>query len=188
MIERAWDGVYEELLASQLMQPLGVTGLGWGPQAATGADDQPVAHSYNNGQWSPCEGCDNPPGLSAAGRAHLPLGDWARIIREFLDADAGEATLLSPASGHTLFSEQVQLTPPDSYGLGWILTTRAWAGGRTAAHDGSNTVNHSVAWLGLGRSIGFIAVTNAADLVTNRSGRALDALIGRMIKLHDTGN
>ncbi len=55
------------------------------------------------------------------------------------------------------------------------------------AHEGSNTVNHSVAWLGLGRGIGFIAVTNAADPAAGRTGQALDVLIGRMIGWHDTG-
>ena len=188
MIERAWGGVYEDLLASKLLQPLGATGLGWGPQAAAGASDQPVAHSYQNGHWVPCEGCDNPPGLSAAGRAHLPLGDWAKLIRELLNADAGTATLITPGSGRMLFTGRVTFSGSDTYGLGWILTTRTWAGGRTAAHDGSNTVNHSVAWLGLGRGIGFLAVTNAADLTTGITGQALDALVGRMIALHDTGH
>ncbi|MSR02718.1 MAG: class A beta-lactamase-related serine hydrolase [Gemmatimonadetes bacterium] len=187
MIERAEHGVYEDLLASRLLQPLGVTGLGWGPQAAAGASDQPVAHSFQNGRWAPCEGCDNLPGLSAAGRAHLPLGDWAKLIREFLAADAGASTLITPATGRDLFTNRVPLTGTDSYGLGWVLVTRGWAGGRAAAHEGSNTVNHSVAWLGLGRGIGFIAVTNAADPATVRTGQALDVLIGRMIGWHDTG-
>ncbi len=187
MIERAAPGGYEALLAGRLLQPLGVAGLGWGPQAAAGASDQPVAHSFQNRGWVPCEGCDNPPGLSAAGRAHLPLGDWAKVIRGFLLADAGVSALIKPATGRELFTGRVPLNGTDSYGLGWVLVTRGWAGGRAAAHEGSNTVNHSVAWLGLDRGIGFIAVTNAADLTTGRTGQALDALVGRMIGWHDTG-
>ena len=183
MIERAWGGAYEDLLTTHLLQPLGVTGLGWGPQAEAGADDQPVAHSLRNGSWVPCEGCDNPPGLSAAGRAHLPLGDWARIIREFLLIDAGRSSLISPVNGKELFTGRVDLSG-DSYALGWVMTTRDWAGGRAAAHDGTNTVNHSVAWLGLGADLGLIAVTNAGDLDTGTTGRALDALVGRMIRFH----
>jgi len=184
MIERALHGEYEDLLQTELLQPLGVTGLGWGPQAAAGLSNQPVAHSLRGGSWIPCEGCDNPPGLSAAGRAHLPLGDWARIIREFLLADAGQSTLLSPVSGKELFSARVQLTDTDQYGLGWVLLSRQWAGGRAAAHEGTNTVNHSVAWLGFGSNLALIAVTNAGDPVTGVTGQALDALIGRMIRFH----
>lgn len=187
MIERAWGGVYEDLLVTHLLQPLGITGLGWGAQAAAGADDQPVAHSLQNGGWVPCEGCDNPPGLSAAGRAHLPLADWARLIREFLVADAGTSTLIAPATGRELFTARVPLAGTDGYGLGWILVTRTWAGGRAAAHEGSNTVNHSVAWLGLERGIGLIAVTNAADPFTSRTAQALDLLVGRMLVFHETG-
>lgn len=184
MIERAWHGVYEDLLQAELLQPLGVTGLGWGPQAAAGLSDQPVAHSLRGGTWVPCEGCDNPPGLSAAGRAHLPLGDWARIIREFLLADAGQSTLISPVSGKDLFTARVPVTDTDQYGLGWVLLSRQWAGGRAAAHEGTNTVNHSVAWLGFGSNVALIAVTNAGDLVTGVTGQALDALVGRMIRFH----
>ena len=187
MIERAWAGIYEELLATRLLEPLGATGLGWGPQAARGATDQPVAHSYENGRWVACEGCDNPLGISAAGRAHLPLGDWAKVIREFLKADAGLSTLIEPATGRELFTGRVTFADSDTYGLGWVLTSRGWAGGRTAAHSGSNTVNHSVAWLGLGRGIGFIAVTNAADLVTGRTALALDALVVRMLLFQQSG-
>ena len=187
MVEGAANGVYEDLLAVRLLQPLGVTGLGWGPQAAAAATDQPVAHSFQNGGWVPCEGCDSRPGYSAAGRAHLPLADWAKLIREFLAADAGVSTLIMPATGRELFTARVAFGGSDSYGLGWVLLRRGWASGRAAAHEGSNNVNHSVAWLGLGRGIGFIAVTNAADLTTGRTGQALDALVGRMIVFHDTG-
>ncbi|MFN0179547.1 MAG: serine hydrolase [Gemmatimonadales bacterium] len=187
MIERAWNGVYEDLLQSRLLGPLGALGLGWGPQATAGTSDQPVAHSLQNGRWVACEGCDNPPGLSAAGRAHLPLASWARVIGEFLRADAGTSTLIQPATGRDLFTARVPLPGTDGYGLGWVLVTRGWAGGRAAAHEGSNTVNHSVAWLGLGRGIGLIAVTNAADLATGRTGQALDALVSRMLGFHDTG-
>ncbi len=187
MIERAWQGVYEDLLQTKLLQPLGVTGLGWGPQAAAGMSDQPVAHSLRGGAWVPCEGCDNPPGLSAAGRAHLPLGEWARIIREFLLADAGRSTLISPATGKELFTSRVRLSDTDGYGLGWVLVSRSWAGGRAAAHEGTNTVNHSVAWLGFGTDIAVIAVTNAGDITTGVTGQALDALVGRMIRFHLDG-
>ena len=187
MVERAWSEPYEGLLTSRLLQPLGITGLGWGPQAAAGSSDQPVAHSYQNGTWVPCEGCDNPPGLSAAGRAHLPLGDWAKLIREFLAAYDGTSTLLSPATGRALFTARVPLADTDGYSLGWVLVTRSWAGGPAATHEGTNTVNHSVAWLGLGRGIGVIAVTNAADLTTGQTSLALDGLVGRMLGYHDTG-
>jgi len=187
MIERAWTGRYEDLLDVRLLQPLGAVGLGWGAAAAAGGSDQPVAHQATSSGWAACEACDNPPGLGPAGRAHLPLGSWARLIVEFLRADQGRSTVIPAALGRDLFTPRVAIPGTDGYALGWVMVTRGWAGGRAAAHEGSNTVNHSVAWLGLGRGIGFIAVTNAADLAGGLTGRALDGLVGRMIRFHDSG-
>jgi D-alanyl-D-alanine carboxypeptidase len=184
MVERALDGSYEDLLHTELAAPLGVTGLGWGAPAAAGASDQPVGHRRQAGAWVACEGCDNPPGLSAAGRAHMTLSDWARFAREFLRADAGTSTLIDATGGRRLFTG---ITPmpgsTDSYALGWVMTTRPW-GGRTAAHSGSNTTHHSVAWLGLDTGIAFLAATNAADLSAGGTAVALDGLTVAMLRLY----
>ena len=189
MVERAWGEDYESLMQSKLWGPIGVAGAGWGPQAAVGSNTQPVAHSYVGGGWQACEACDNPPGLSAAGRAHMPIGDWAKVIQELMKADAGTSTLISAGNGRKLMTAHVPLpNSSDSYGLGWITTTRTWAQGRTVTHDGSNTVNHSVAWLGLGRGLAVIATTNAADLQGGRTAAALDALVGRMITFYLGGS
>lgn len=189
MIERAMNGTYEELLATHLTGPLGVTGLGWGAAAGAGQSNEPVGHYLQGGAWVACEACDNPPGLSAAGRAHMRMGDWASIIQELLTADAGTSTMITPESGRKLFTGHTPLPPStNSYGLGWVITNRTWANGRTATHDGSNTTNHSVAWLGLEPGIAFIAATNAADLTGGTTGDALDALIGQMLGLWQSTN
>ena len=86
MVDRALNGTYEDLVTSLIATPLGVGGIGWGPTTVAGGNDQPVGHSRSGSTWLPCEACDNPPGLSAAGRAHMPLATWARIIQEFLRA------------------------------------------------------------------------------------------------------
>lgn len=186
MIERALGGVYEDLLLSRLSTPVGATHIAFGP-AAAGTNDEPVAHYLQNGKWVPCEGCDNPPGFSSAGRVRLPIGDWARIIQELLNADAGASTLITAVDGRRLFTAAVDIPgSTDSYGLGWVITFRSW-GGRTAAHDGSNTVNHSVAWLGLDTAVAFLATTNAADLNGGTTGAALDALVARMLKFYQVG-
>ena len=73
-------------------------------------------------------------------------------------------------------------------GIAFLSTilTRGWAGGRAATHEGSNTVNHSVAWLGLGVGVAVIAVTNSADPFTGVTGRALDALSSRLVAFHES--
>ena len=185
MIERAMGGTFEELLRTQLAAPVGATQLGFGPTALAGSTAQPVGHSRGAAGWVPCEACDNPPGLSAAGRAHLSLGDWARLVHELMKAEAGSGAVVPQAEARRLVTG---VTPNGgmSYALGWNTTTRTW-GGRTLVHDGSNTVNHSVAWIGLDTGVGLLAVTNAADLPGGTTAAALDALVGRILQLHQTG-
>lgn len=187
MVERALNGTYEALLQSELGDPVGAMQIGFGPQALAGASDQPVAHRWNVNQWTPCEGCDNPPGLSSAGRAHMPMEDWARIVLEMLRADAAASSLIDQPTMRTVFTGAVAIPGgSDSYALGWLVTTRSWAG-RAATHTGSNTVNHSIAWLGLDTGVAFLAATNAGDLDGGRTGNALNALVSRMLTFHLTG-
>ncbi len=188
MIERAMGGTYEDLMQQHLWGPLGVNGAGWGPQAPAGSQDQPVAHRFQNNTWVACEACDNPPGLSAAGRAHMPIRDWARVIQEMMKADGGSGALISAASGRHLTTGITTLSASSSdlYAIGWITTTRSWANGRTVTHSGSNTTNHSVAWVGLGRGLAVIATTNGYD-EGGRTGTALDVLVGRLINFSNNG-
>lgn len=177
MVERALGGDYEALVQSKLGQPLGVTSLGWGTVPA----GNPVAHYRSGANWIACTDpstCDNPPGLSAAGRAHMSMGDWSKIIGELLRADAGASTLISAADGRKLFTGVTPIAGSDTYGLGWIMTSRPWASGRTATHSGSNNLNFSVAWLGMGPGVGFLVTTNASDANTPA---AVDQLILEML-------
>lgn len=187
MIERALGGMYEPLVSSEIADPLDVGGIGWGPTTTAGGMDQPVGHTLQGGAWVPCEACDNPPGLSSAGRAHMPLGTWARIIQEFLRVGAGASAWVGASDGAELFADHTPYpSTSNSYGLGWIMTERSW-GGRTATHTGSNVSNHSAAWLGLDTGVAMIAVTNAADLTTGTSAQGLDALVVRLLDLHQGG-
>ena len=187
MVERAMGGTYEALLDEHLGKPLGVTTLGWGAAAAAGQSNQPVGHFRQGTGWAACEACDNPPGLSAAGRAHMSMPDWARITQAMLAADAGRFAAIKQDdarrmhTGHTVIPNS-----SDMYGLGWQVTTRPW-GGRTVYHTGSNTTNHSVAWLGLDTGLAFLAATNAADFVGGSTGRALDEMVVKMLTLQQGG-
>jgi|GEM_PF-285678 len=186
MIERAMNGTYEALLVSELGAPVGATQIGFGPTTTSGSSTQPVGHSLAGGRWVACEACDNPPGLSAAGRSHMSISDWGRIVHELLKADAGTSTLLTQADARRTFTGVTPIAGRDPYALGWISTTRSW-GGRTVTHSGSNVTNHSVAWVGLDNGVAFIAATNAADLTAGGTGVALDGIVSRMLTLHLTG-
>jgi len=186
MIERAMNGTYESLLLSELGAPVGATQIGFGPTTTANTSAQPVGHARSGSQWVACEACDNPPGLSAAGRAHMSISDWGRIIHELLKADAGTSSLLTQADARRTFTGVTPIAGSDPYALGWVSTNRSW-GGRTVTHSGSNVTNHSVAWIGLDNGVAFISATNAADLTSGSTGAALDLIVGRMLTLHQTG-
>ncbi len=181
MIERAYGSPFEAVIQAQLFDPLGVDRAGWGPQTAPGASDNPVPHSWNGGGWVPCEGCDNPPWLSAAGRMHVPLDQWARIIQEMMVAENGESTLVSQATGGLLATGVVPMNQSSEYGYGWVVLDREWAHGDAFTHTGSNTINHSMAWGAHNRDVAFLAVTNARDAQGQRTAQALNAMIGAIL-------
>lgn len=42
MLERRWPGVYEDLLVTKLLQPLGMTGLGWDEGSGSSRSPTPL--------------------------------------------------------------------------------------------------------------------------------------------------
>jgi hypothetical protein len=72
--------------------------------------------------------------------------------------------------------------------MGWVVTSRTWAEGRTLTHNGSNTGNYSVTWMAPLRGFAVLAVTNCYDGTgTDRSSRALDVVASRLIGFYNTG-
>lgn len=177
MIERAWSSTYETLMQQRLFTPLGLVGVGWGPTAAAGANDQPQGHRLQGSTWVVCEGCDNPPGLSSAGTVHMPLRAWARIMQELLLADQGRSTLLTQTTARFLTTNAVPAGGGSAYGMGWSVFGDAQ---RSVSHDGSNTTNHSRAALYLDAGVGFLVTINAADLDGGTTGAALAAMRQRL--------
>ena len=189
MLERALGVPFEEAMATHVFAPLGIDDAGFGPQASAGTSLQPVAHSLVNGNWVARENFDNPPVYASAGGAHMSLGSWSKFIQEVLRLEAGTPSIVSIAAGSETTAPITAISANDSYGLGWLITSRSWADGRTLTHDGTNTANHSVTWLSPGRGFAVLAVTNSYDGGSSaRTGRALDALAARLITFHDTGH
>jgi CubicO group peptidase (beta-lactamase class C family) len=188
MVERALGVTFEDAMAARVFTPLGITSAGWGPQALAGSTNQPVAHTLVNGQWVARENFDNPPVYASAGGAHMSIDAWSRFLREILRLEAGSPTIVSVAAGSETTRSITTIAGSDGYGLGWLVTSRSWANGRTLTHDGTNTGNHSVTWMAPGRGFAVLGVTNAYDpAATARTARALDALAGRLIAFHNTG-
>jgi CubicO group peptidase (beta-lactamase class C family) len=187
MLERVFGASFEAAMAARVFAPLGMTDAGWGPQAAAGSTTQPVAHRWGtNGPWLVLEGFDIPPVFASSGTMHMSLASWGRLAREVLRVEAGTPTLASADVAREITSEVIATGPGASYGLGWGITTRSWAGGKVLIHDGSNTGNHSLAVVAPLRNVAFLVTTNGYD-PNGRSGQALGGLLDRLIIFHDTG-
>lgn len=187
MLERAMGETFESAMASRVFAPLGITNAGYGAQDAGGAP-QPLGHQWVGGQWVAREGLDNPPVFASAGGAHMSIGSWARFIQEVLRVEAGNPRIVAAQAGRATTSAVVPIGGSDSYGMGWVITSRSWAGGKTLTHNGTNTANSSVTWLAPNRGFAVLAVTNAHDASQNsRTWQALDALSARLIAYHQTG-
>ncbi len=185
MMERAWNTTFEDALVTHLLDPIGVTSFGWGPQTAFGASNNPVPHRWNGSDWQTCEACDNPPWLSSAGRMHIRLGDWARIVQEMLRADQGTSSVIGASEGQTVSSGAVDMGSGNSYGYGWRVTSRPWANGRVWTHQGSNTNNSSVAWVAPDRDFALLALTNAGG---GAAFAGLDQLVLRLLEYYEDGS
>jgi D-alanyl-D-alanine carboxypeptidase len=188
MIERALNDAFENAMLTHVFRPLGITDAGWGPQASAGSTQQPVAHRWTGSGWQALENFDNVPVYASAGGAHMSVGSWSRFLQEVLRIEAGTPTIVSAAAGRETTASLATVGSVDRYGMGWLITSRSWANGRTLTHNGTNTGNFSVTWMAPGRGFAVLATTNSYDgSATDRSARAMDALVGRLITWHNTG-
>ena len=175
MAEEATGRDWEVLMQQELFTPLGLSSAGFGVPGSTGGAEQPWGHvGGEGGGCCRCRGggllpvqIDNDPSLGPAGTVHLTLADWGRFLSIFLEpvdgplADeggGGAAAFLSTASKQQLLQPG---TPGGSYGMGWILAQRSWAGGLALSHAGSNTSWYTSTWVAPGRGTAFMIAVNA---------------------------
>jgi CubicO group peptidase (beta-lactamase class C family) len=109
---------------------------------------------------------DNPPVLGPAGRVHCTLADWSKYI------------------AHVLCNEK-ELVPPfgGNYALGWIVCERKWGGGKVLTHNGSNTLNYSVAWVAPKRKFAVLVCTNQGGA---EAAKACDEAASALIRVAET--
>lgn len=167
MAEQATGVSWEELMKSEIFEPLEMSTAGFGGTGTIGQVDQPWPH-YSNGRAVPTNGpkMDNVPTMGPAGTMHMTLGDWSKFIIEHLRGVQGKGKLLSQAS-----YEHLQTEVGDHYGLGWVVAERDWGGGKVLNHAGDNTMNFALVWAAPKKGFAVLVVTNksgamaATDLV-----------------------
>ncbi|MDP2471668.1 MAG: serine hydrolase domain-containing protein [Candidatus Palauibacterales bacterium] len=179
MLERVMGEAWEDLIASRLFAPLGMTSAGFGAPGSPGSLTEPWGHSLDAGSYAPVEpgpAADNPPAIGPAGTVHLSMADYAKFMAQHIAGERGVDGLVS-AETFTRLHRQALGT---AYGLGWAVTVRDWADGVALYHEGSNLLWYANVWLAPERDMGMLVVTNAGgDRAFRATDAAIDALIGR---------
>ena len=155
MAEQVTGRSWEVLMRKRLFEPLGMLSAGFGSPGRTGRVDQPWGHAVSGNSLKPTLR-DNAPAYGPAGTVHCTLSDWAKFAALHLQGAQGKATLLKPATFRALHTP-----PPDNtYAGGWFVRDRSWAGGRTLAHDGTNTTWFAAIWIAPARDFAVLTATN----------------------------
>jgi CubicO group peptidase (beta-lactamase class C family) len=179
MLEQVWDAPWEELMTKQVFEPLGIAHAGFGGTGTAGQIDAPWPHG-KDGQPMPNNGpaVDNPAVLGPAGTLHMPLSDWAKFAAEHLAGREGKGKLLKSAEAYLHLHTATESSVP--YAFGWLALERPW-GGHVINHNGTNTMNYSVAWLAPEKGFGVLACTNSG---AENAGKALDDVASLLIHTH----
>ena len=177
MLERTARNAWEELLNLQLFIPLGMNDCGFGGTGTPGRIDQPWSH-HVDGRPADRNGptVDNVPALGPAGTVHCTLESWAEFIADHLRGARGEKASLAPETYKRLHTA----LPGSDYAYGWANAQRDWAGGTAIHHNGSNTMNYSVAWLAPRRGFAVLVVSNQGG---ERAERGLDEAASALIQM-----
>ena len=133
IIDRLSGSDYESALASRLLEPIGVSSLGFGaPPDICGHSAAlrvgPIGMFRGQAVEPSHPRADNPRVLSAAGTAHVNIEDFARLVAVFLDGSTGP---LDDTAVRRL------LAPPDT-------STQAMAMGWSQWHPPASTATNPV--------------------------------------------
>ena len=155
-LERVGQGTWEELIAKEVFEPLGMTSAGFGPPNTKDEVDQPWGHVIRGGVALHRQG-DNAEALGPAGRVHLTIEDWSRFALQFTDAaaaaDSGDTPFLSADSRARLVEVRA-----DRYACGWGVM----GAGDVLRHSGSNTMWFATVHVGPEDGLACFAAVNAA--------------------------
>jgi CubicO group peptidase (beta-lactamase class C family) len=168
MIERSCGSSWEHAIATQLWQPLGITGAGFGGMGTAGEVDQPWGHWADGSLAGNGPGADNAPCMGPAGTVHMPISDWSRFIADQLRGAQGKPGLLSAESYHHL----QQPPPGGAYACGWEVVRRDWAKGVVFTHTGTNKRHFSVVWMAPAIDLAILVCCNQGE-----TGKACDAAV-----------
>jgi CubicO group peptidase (beta-lactamase class C family) len=167
-LHRRTGSTWEDLMRTELFEPLGMTSCGFGPVATAAAPDGSWAHEREADAYRPVE-LDNPAYLGPAGTVHCTLEDWGRFARAMFAGAPGleRATL-----------EHLRTPSAEGYARGWLVSNAFPLSETVITHDGSNTVNYASIVIAPHRGLALMTACNAGDAAAQ--GAAVDAMLTLM--------
>ncbi len=89
---------WEDLIRTEIFQPLEITHAGFGAPPSVAAIAEPWGHDEKHGKFialdPALQDADNPPSLGPAGTMHVSLRDWMLFAQDQLDGERGHGNLL----------------------------------------------------------------------------------------------
>jgi CubicO group peptidase (beta-lactamase class C family) len=187
MLEKITGMSWEQLMDTEIFEPLGMSSTGFGVPGTAGRFDEPWGHLHG-GFYSPIQPgvyADYPPVIGPAGLIHSTFGDYAKFIAEHLAGARGSDGLVSADMYKTLHTPR----PGINYALGWAIVRDDWAGGQALMHAGSNVRWYAYVWIAPKRDLALVSVTNCGQEPAKDGTRAaLRALAERFKATYGDGN
>jgi D-alanyl-D-alanine carboxypeptidase len=177
MLERCTGKSWEDLMKTEIFQPLGMTTAGFGAPGSANDVNEPWGHTDESGQRVASKG-DNTPALGPAGTVHASLGDWAKFARLHFNGSEGSLTLAPSTLSrlHTQFP--TALFDPIRYGWGWGFFDDV--GGVALGHDGSNGLWYCSCQVLPKQGVAFLAVSNIGSDKNGNGGPACGKVIQKL--------
>lgn len=176
-IERAIGDSWENIIEREVFEPLQMDEAGFGPPQGTA----PQGHRITGAAGKPCpvgdgSEADNAAALGPAGTVHLPLEDWSRFVRLFLDR---EQTFLTQESMARL------VTPANNsqYAMGWGVLDDPLSG-RILLHSGSNTLWLAHVEMALDFDVAFLITCNCVIPAAQKAVVEITSTLKRALARH----
>lgn len=173
MAERRTGSSWEDLVTSQVLEPLGIHAIFGFPLSA--GRNQPWGHFETDKGFIALQGgaVPLPPYMLPAGGMSMTLGDYVRFLQMNLQGLRGEdIAFLSAKTIHRLHSSPMH----DRYALGWGVSQID--GVPSSTHSGSDGSFYALVALQPSRDIGVAVVLNSAG---DRSSRASDTALNTLL-------
>lgn len=178
VIETVAGKPWEQVIQTELFDPLGMTTVGHGAPRG----DDPWGHrALPDGRFAavdPAQGADNPAPFGPAGRMHMSVADYAAFLRLYAARGGGFVSATTMAK---------LLTPPadmgpQPYAFGWgVRAGDAWAAdGPTLYHNGSNTMWYASANVAPSRGLAVFSLANEVS----RGRAANTAVMAKLVEIH----